>query len=453
VQTEKLAELAVGVQSSLAPSRGLILQIDDDGAGKRQKPLGLYARIGGGRDCQVVLADRSVSRVHAEVRAMRGGVMVTDCGSTNGTRFNGALIREAFVPVGASFVVGKSTIHIIDGGVPRLPPSPHDHFGGLVGTSVLMREVFAVLERVAPSEATVLLEGPSGTGKEAAARGLHEHSKRKGRFVSFDCTTTPRDLLPSALFGHKKGAFTGAAADRAGAFVEAHGGTLFLDELGELAAEGQAQLLRVLETRQVTAVGDDRPRAVDVRIVAATNRDLFERAEAGAFRVDLLHRLAVVHVQLPALLRRLDDLPILIRALYAARGLEPGPIDGDNLLRLQSHAWHGNIRELRNVLERSLVLASADERQFSQLQLWLQPAGLETPPDDAVAVDTALPYKDAKEALLEQFDSQYLPQLLQRFNDNLTHAAAHAGLSRRHLRALLVKAGLRDGDGRDDDSE
>jgi DNA-binding NtrC family response regulator len=437
------------------PARGLVLEIADAGGPLRTKPLGLFARIGGGRDCDIVLGDKAVSRVHAEVRAAKNGVIVVDRGSTNGTRVNDALVKEAFVPIGGSFVVGTSTIRVRDGGAPRLAPSPRDRFGGLVGQSVAMREVFAVLERSAVSDATVLLEGPSGSGKELAARALHDHSPRAAKaFVSFDCTSASHELLTSALMGHKKGAFTGAVADRPGAFVEADGGTLFLDEIGELPLDSQAQLLRALEARKITAVGDDRSKDVDVRVIAATHRDLIGMVEAGTFRLDLLHRLAVVHVRLPGLAQRVDDIPMLVRTLYAARGLDPGPIDGDNLQLLQAQSWPGNVRELRNVLERSLVLASPDQRRFQQLALWLSTSnGQDADMHDAI-VNVSLPYKDAKEALVDRFDRFYLPQLMRRFDDNITRAAEHAGLSRKHLRVLLVKAGLRGdgGDGADDDT-
>ncbi len=369
------------------------------------------------------------------------------------------------MPVGARFLVGETKVRVVDDGAPRLPPSTRTRFGGLVGESLVMREVFAVLERAADSAATVLLEGPSGSGKELAARALHDHSRRasKGRFVAFDCSVVSRELLPSALFGHKKGAFTGAVADRAGAFVEAHGGTLFLDEIGELPADSQAQLLRVLEARQVTAVGDDKPRAVDVRVVAATHRDLFQMVQDGRFRLDLLHRLAVVHVRLPPLSHHREDIPALVAALYEGRGEDAGVIDGENLALLQGHPFDGNVRELRNILDRSLALAPPEARRFRDLLLWLGPSSLSSsssslepststaPAQAAEIVDAALPYKDAKERMLMQFDALYLPQLMARFDDNLSRAAAHAGLSRRHLRVLLVRAGLRSPSGDDDE--
>jgi DNA-binding NtrC family response regulator len=459
-RTEKLDALVTSLATAQRPLRGLALEFDE-GAGAQHVAIGLVATIGAGRECDVVVGARAVSRLHAEVRAAAGGVVVVDKDSRNGTRVNGALIREAFVAVGNTFVIGDLVVRVVDQGAPRLPPSTRDRFGGLVGDSPVMREVFAVLERAAASPATVLLEGPSGTGKELAARALHDHSPRaRHRFVAFDCSVVSRELLPSALFGHKKGAFTGAVAERAGAFAEADGGTLFLDEIGELPAESQAQLLRVLESRTITAVGDDRPKKVDVRVVAASHRDLFAMVEQGQFRLDLLHRLAVVHVRLPSLAERLEDLPALVRALYEGRGEDAGPVDGDNLAVLQQHPFAGNVRELRNILDRSLVLSGDESRRFRDLVLWLStprqravtaPIATAALPASsaAVGIEVALPYKEAKEQLLQSFDAAYLPPLMARFGNNLTRAAQHAGLSRRHLRVLLVKAGLRV----DDDDE
>ena len=471
-RTQKLDGLVTSLATTARPLRGLVLAYEEDGV-HLEVSVGLMCVVGAGRDADVVLRDRAVSRQHAEVRAAPGGVLVVDKDSRNGTRVNGALIRAAFVPTGKSFVVGETTIRVIDQGAPRLPPSSRDRFGGLVGESVVMREVFAVLERAAVSPATVLLEGPSGSGKELAARALHDHSPRaRHRFVAFDCSVVSRELLPSALFGHKKGAYTGAVSERAGAFVDADGGTLFLDEIGELPQDSQAQLLRVLESRQVNAVGDDRVRAVDVRVVAATHRDLFQMVEDGTFRLDLLHRLAVVHVRLPSLADRREDLPALVRALYEGRGEDPGPIDGENLQALAAHPFEGNVRELRNILERSIVLSADEGRQFRDLVLWMgQPSRSRSPSTTpapalsqvadaegfanndsgvAVGVNVDLPYKDAKEQLIAGFDAAYLPQLMARFDGNLSKAAQHAGLSRRHLRVLLVRAGLRDA-GSDDD--
>jgi DNA-binding NtrC family response regulator len=302
-----------------------------------------------------------------------------------------------------------------------------------------MRELFAVLEMAAPTDATVLIEGESGTGKELAARAIHESSGRAGgSFVVVDCSAISENLIDSHLFGHVRGAFTGADRDRRGAFVEASGGTLFLDELGELPLAAQAKLLRVLEAQTVQPVGADRPLSVDTRVVAATHRDLARMVAAKEFRFDLFYRLAVVHVALPPLRERLEDLPHLIATFYRARGAEPGPIDSDNLDRMRRHAWPGNVRELRNVLERAWALSGAGAR-FRDLRLWLDPSAA---PQLTEVVDIALPFKDAKERWNDHFERRYVAMVFARAASNVTRAAEHAGLSRRHFRELLYKHGI-----------
>jgi DNA-binding NtrC family response regulator len=405
-----------------------------------------------------VLTDPGISRQHAAVRAARGGVVVRDLESRNGTRVGGALVLEARVAAGTCFEVAGVVVRVNEARVARLPPSTATSFGRLVGGSLAMREVFAVLERAAVSHATILLQGESGTGKEVAARSIHEASPRsKKAFVAFDCGSVSKELLQSALMGHRKGAFTGAHADRPGAFVEAHGGTLFLDEIGELPLEAQTHLLRVLETSEVTAVGEDRSRKVDVRLVAATNRHLFAMVEKGTFRLDLFHRLAIVQVRLPPLHERREDIPAIVRGMYALRGLDPGPIDGPNLQALLDHPFTGNVRELRNVLDRSFVLAAPGATSFRDLVLWLDEPGATAAAPGAsaegaavggeAAVTAARAFKDVKEDEIDRVERAYLVDLLRRFPRNLSAAARHAGLSRLHLRTLLQKHGLRGDDG------
>jgi DNA-binding NtrC family response regulator len=309
----------------------------------------------------------------------------------------------------------------------------------MAGQSVAMRELFAVLEMAAPTDATVLIEGESGTGKELAARAIHEASARaRGSFVVVDCSAITENLIDSHLFGHIRGAFTGADRDRKGAFVEASGGTLFLDELGELPIAAQAKLLRVLEAQTVQPVGADRPVQVDTRVVAATHRDLSRMVAAKEFRFDLFYRLAVVHVALPPLRERLEDLPHLIATFYTTRATDPGPIDGDNLDRMRRHAWPGNVRELRNVLERAWALSGPSAR-FRDLRLWLDP---NASPQLSEVIDTALPFKEAKERWNDHFERRYVAMVFTTNGSNVTRAAEHAGLSRRHFRELLYKHGI-----------
>src|SRR6185503_3513162 len=259
-------------------------------------PLGARPiAVGAGRECDLVLEDPQVSRRHAELALAPEGIRVRDLGSTNGTFWQGSRLAEAVVPFGSQIRIGSASIRFLTVETPALAPSERRRFGGMVGSSLAMRELFAILELASPTDATVLLEGESGTGKEMAARALHDHSPRaRVPLVVVDCSAVSESLIDSHLFGHVRGAFTGAEQNRKGAFVEATGGTVFLDEIGELPLSAQAKLLRVLEARTVQPVGSDRPVPIDARVVAATHRDLTRMVEEKTFRFDLFYRLAVV---------------------------------------------------------------------------------------------------------------------------------------------------------------
>jgi len=396
--------------------------------------------IGAHGTCDLVLADPQVSRRHAELAITPDGIRIKDLGSTNGTWWQGSRITEVVVPAGATVKIGGTPVRIAATDAPSLPPSERDQFGQMAGKSVAMRELFAVLEMASPADVTVLIEGESGTGKELAAQAIHDASPRAaGPFVVVDCSAIAENLIDSHLFGHVKGAFTGAERERKGAFLEASGGTLFLDELGELPLAAQAKLLRVLEAQTVQPVGADRPVKVDTRVVAATHRDLSAMVDAKAFRFDLFYRLAVVHVALPPLRDRLEDLPHLIATFHRRRGGDAGPIDGDNLEKMRRYAWPGNVRELRNVLERAWAMSGPGAR-FRELKLWLDPSAAQ--PKLAEVVDTSLPFKDAKERWNDQFERRYVALVFEANQQNVTRAAEHAGLSRRHFRELLYKHGL-----------
>jgi two-component system, NtrC family, response regulator HydG len=433
------AGLATSSTRGRTAARSYRLQVlGHDGA-----TLALGARpvvVGAGSTCDLVLVDPQVSRRHAELAVVPEGIRIKDLGSTNGTWWQGTKVGEVVVPSGATVQFGATPVRISAAEAMSLPPSDQDHFGAMAGKSVAMRELFAVLELASPAEATVLIEGESGTGKELAARAIHEASgRRKGPFVVVDCSAITEHLIDSHLFGHVRGAFTGADRDRKGAFVEATGGTLFLDELGELPLSAQAKLLRVLEAQTVQPVGADRPVAVDTRVVAATHRDLSRMVATKEFRFDLFYRLAVVHVALPPLRERLEDLPHLVATFYRARKLDAGPIEGDNLERLRRHAWPGNVRELRNVLERAWAMSGPSAR-FRELKLWLDPNA--AAPQLAEVIDTALPFKEAKERWNDHFERRYVAMVFTTNGSNVTHAAEHAGLSRRHFRELLYKHGI-----------
>jgi len=397
--------------------------------------------VGADKTCDLVLSDPKVSRQHVEIQGRPDGIHVKDLGSTNGTTWQASRVSEAVVPVGSSIEVGNTKIQFTAAAAPILPPSQRRQFGGLVGSSAVMRELFAVLEMASPTDATVLIQGESGTGKEIAARAIHDHSKRAAKaFVVLDGSATNEQLIESQLFGHKKGAFTGAVSDRKGAFLEADGGTLFIDELGELPLSLQAKLLRALEQREVVPVGSDQPERADVRIVAATHRDLFQMVEEKAFRFDLFHRLAVVHITMPSLREHLEDLADLIAHLYTARGMTAKNLEGENLAALAAHSWPGNVRELRNVLDRAWAL-SPESEDFSSLRMWLHQSA-DSPALEVV--DVNLPFKEAKERWVERFERRYLSAVFSSHAENITHAAEHAGIGRRHFRELLLKHGLKD---------
>jgi DNA-binding NtrC family response regulator len=444
-QTMILTGLATSATKGRTVPRSFSVQISgQNGQDSRQVALGARPVVlGAHASCDVVLDDPQISRRHAELLACPDGVRVKDLGSTNGTWWQGSRITEVVVSSGAVLRLGAVSARISANDAPVVPPSERESFGAMAGKSLGMRELFAVLELAGPTDATVLVEGESGTGKEVAAKAIHDASARAaGPFVVVDCSAISETLIESHLFGHVRGAFTGADRERKGAFVEATGGTLFLDELGELPLPAQAKLLRALEARTVQPVGADRPVPVDARVVAATHRDLAKMVAAKEFRFDLFYRLAVVHVALPPLRQRLEDLPHLIAAFYAARGLAPGPIDGPNLERMHQHSWPGNVRELRNVLERAWAL-SGSASAFRELRLWLD-ASMGAGVQFSEMVDSSLGFKEAKERWNDHFERRYVSMVFSANGNNVTRAAEHAGLSRRHFRELLYKHALID---------
>lgn len=395
--------------------------------------------IGTWDGCDLVLTDERVSRHHLAVRVEDKRFVIRDLGSRNGTLYEGSLITESTVPHGAALKVGRSFLRL----QPRpqmmeVTPSQARRFGDLVAESLSMREVIAVLELAAESEVTVLLEGETGTGKELAARAIHEaSSRRKGPFVVIDCGALPPTLLESELFGHVKGAFTGASSQRKGAFLRANRGTIFLDELAGVPLEVQARLLRVLEERRVRPVGADREFDVDVRVVAASRRRLERSVAEGSFRPDLYYRLSVVRIMLPALRQRREDIGPIIKALLRSRGMEAGPIGGPNLHRLMAHDWPGNVRELRNIIDRAVALSPGAE-DFQSLRISVSPQSA----DEALAIRTDLPFSDAKALILSNFELRYLRDIMARCDNNISAAARAAGLDRKHLKTLLRRHDL-----------
>jgi transcriptional regulator with PAS, ATPase and Fis domain len=411
----------------------------------RAAHIGHRLRVGSGSEARLKLTDPHVSAEHLEIERAQGGFVVKDLGSTNGTWFEGSRIQTAQVPVGATLKVGESYLRVVAQPEPmEVAPSASRRFGELVAESLAMREVFAVLELAARSDATLLVQGETGTGKELVARAVHEASARRDKpFVAVDCGALPEGVLESELFGHVKGAFTGAEKPREGAFLRAQGGTIFLDELSAVPLAVQARLLRVLEERKVRQLGSDAERALDVRVVAASGPNLEGRVAAGAFRPDLYYRLSVVAVSLPPLRQRREDIAPIVAELLKRRGFDPAGVSGENLARLTAHAWPGNVRELRNVVDRALAL-SPNARTFAELKLRVA-AGA----DDALAVRTDLPFKEAKEAVHQAFERAYLKAMHEKHEGNVSAGAREAQVDRKHWRSRLKAHGLVEGDSED----
>jgi len=415
---------------------GKLVVVEGEDRGKELVVEKERVTLGRSTVCDLSLRDGSVSGIHCEVVAGPEGFLLRDLGSTNGIFMLGHQILELYLRPGSEFQAGNNLIRFepLDNMV-KIPLSRKDRFGSVLGRSIPMREIFAVLERVSTSDLPVLLRGETGTGKELLAAGIHAYSFRKNRpYVVLDCGAVPADTIESTLFGHEKGAFTGAVDSRRGVFEQASGGTLFIDEVGELAVGLQPKLLRALEQQEIQRVGGVKPVKVDVRIVAATHRDLLARVDKGLFREDLFYRLSVVEVCVPPLRDRPEDVPLLAEQFLKDQGRPGIELSGDAMLSLQSHGWPGNVRELRNVLERACRLVEGDVINASDLHLDQQP-GDRLP----LAVSGDLPYKEAKARLLGQFERQYLAQLMKEHSGNLSAASRQAGLARNHLRNLCRK--------------
>ncbi len=418
--------------------------------------------IGASDENDLVLADETVSRQHCRIFQEGQSYLVRDLGSTNGTFVNRVRVREAYLEPGCTLSLGTSELRFVAATEKlRIVPSDKPRFGDLIGRHLKMRELYAILEKIAPTDATVVIEGETGTGKEVVARSTHQASLRaSGPFMVFDCGAVPENLIESELFGHEKGAFTGATAARQGVFEMAHGGTVFLDELGELALELQPKLLRVLEQREVKRVGGTRPIKVDVRVVAATNRDLQAEVRRGSFRQDLFYRLSVVRVALPPLRERKDDVPLLLQQFLKLGRFNRGA-DGQRrvrqisrpaLDRLLAYDWPGNVRELHNVVERACSFADTDAIEVRDLPehiafprgTGVEVEGVPTPAEleDDLRPDVNGTFKDAKDAWVQTFERDYVESLLRRNGGNISHAAREADIDRKYFRKLMKKHGI-----------
>jgi DNA-binding NtrC family response regulator len=428
--TVKLRSRKIRVEVVKGPKAGAIAELP-----------GLGARIGSAKDADLVIDDPTVSRHHLTLRIEGETIRVIDNQSRNGTQLDGVRILDAFARPDAVLVIGSTSVRLrmLDTSV-EVPLSTNERFCNMLGRSVPMRRMFGLLERIAPTDMSVLVEGETGTGKELVAEGLHRQSRRaEGPFVVFDCSAVSQNLIESELFGHKKGAFTDARQDRAGRFEEASGGTLFLDEIGELPLELQPKLLRALERREVRRIGDDKVRQVDVRIVAATNRSLSIEVERSRFREDLYHRLAEVVVQVPALRFRPEDIPLLARHIESKlRETHPAvPLLPDDVLQQwRGMSFPGNVRELRNRV-RLACLLGPERQTFSE-----QDSAEKHSNDLEVRLDE--PLFEGFERLKEAYEKAYLQKALEKTGNNVTHTAELAGVGRRYVQRAMERHGLRE---------
>ena len=477
------------------PVRRVTLEVvDGPDAGRQTTSDQPTIRVGADALCDLVLSDPTVSRHHAELQQRHHAVFLVDLNSTNGTYMAGRRVSQVELETGQIFRVGRTKIAFdVRTEKVSILPTRRTRYDDIIGHSVALRQIFSILDRVSPSDLSVLIEGETGSGKELIARAVHEHSARRdGPFIVFDCSAFAPSLLASELFGHEKGAFTGAVGKHLGVFERAHGGTLFLDELGELDMDVQAKFLRVLETGQLRRVGGERTVEVDVRVVSATNRNVREMVDDRTFRADLFYRLAQVRFLLPPLRERVEDITPLVEHFLDRLAQKTGRrpfVEPEAIQALQRYPWPGNVRELKNTIEKAVALtpgatltadyfvqelaveaahdaiARGDGGEWLPPPLQLDgrttpaqpaspytntpaPAQPEAPTTSTMATLRAAlindegeprPFKHLKDELVSQFERQYLDLLLQHTAGNIAAAARTAGVDRRHLYRLIDK--------------
>jgi two-component system response regulator GlrR len=374
--------------------------------------------LGSGSGCDFAINDPSVSQRHVRIELLGSALRVVDLDSTNGTKYLGARISAATVALGAELTLGRSTVRLR--ARPAEPASVPTQFGAILGQSPAMVRLFGQLEKLARADTNVLIQGETGVGKSAIGRALHLLSRRAAHpFVVFDCGAINPNLIEAALFGHAKGAFTGAGDDRPGVLEQAVEGTLLIDEIGELPLSLQPKLLRALDAREFSRVGESSLRTVGCRFVSATHRNLEEEVGTGAFRRDLFFRVAQTAVTVPPLRERREDVAVLAR--HFAQQLSRGPffLSPATIAALQSEPWPGNVRELKNAVERALTLG--DFREVSQADR----------PVDSFA--------DARAEVVRRFERDFLAALIEEHGGNLSAVARAAGLARSHLYRLLER--------------
>ncbi|UCD70679.1 MAG: sigma 54-dependent Fis family transcriptional regulator [Syntrophobacterales bacterium] len=400
---------------------------------------GKKVTIGSQEDNHCILNDPTVSRHHAVIEETGKGYILRDVGSTNGTHLNGIRIKEAYLEYGSIIGLGNTQLQFVplEGRV-EIPPSEEDCFGDVFGRSLEMRRIFTMLKKISPSDITVTIEGETGTGKELVARGIHSHSQRaEGPFVVIDCGSISKNLIESELFGHERGAFTGATQTRRGAFEIADGGTIFIDEIGELGLEMQPKLLRVLEQREVRRVGGTEVFKVNVRVIAATNKDLVSEVQKGRFREDLFYRISVVRIHLPPLKEKGEDIPLLAQQFARElteryRGGGEVTVSAEALEILRHYHWPGNVRELKNVITRAMAMGN---ERVLQLRDFIMPLPSEgrprTPSLDSLIGKT-----------LEEIEKAAIMKTLKAHGGNKSAAARVLGIAYSTLYEKIKKYGL-----------
>ena len=406
---------------------GLTIRLD----GSQPSPV----LVGQSPACELRLSDPLVSRRHAALEVTGQHLRIKDLASTNGTFVGGLSVIEANLDGGEAILIGSSTILVERGPAPPAPALvTTTHFGRVLGWSREMRRLYPLCQRLAASDIPVIIEGETGTGKEVLAESLHEEGPRAaGPFVVFDCTAVPPSLVESELFGHERGAFTGAVTARKGVFEQAHGGTLLIDEIGELDVTLQPKLLRALERTEVRRVGGDRWMRVNVRVLAATRRDLDREVQAGRFRDDLFHRLAVGRIELPPLRERRGDVGLLARHFAVHLGHEERELPSQVLTRWDDYPWPGNIRELRNAVARYLALGEVGHAEAEA------PESGSTGDVVADVLKRKLPLIQARQRVVDDFERRYVEQVLAEHGGNVVKAAAASGIGRRYFHVIRAR--------------
>jgi transcriptional regulator with GAF, ATPase, and Fis domain len=417
---------AFSLVATEGPARGATLRLDGSQPSR--------VLVGQSPACEFQIADPEVSRRHAALELVASRLRVTDLGSTNGTYVDGVCVGEAYLQGGENVRVGATMLRVErDAGAKSAALPSTTSFGRVVGASREMRRLYPLCEKLAAATVPVIIEGETGTGKEVLAESLHEQGPLADKpFVVFDCTAVPSNLVESELFGHERGAFTGAVSSRKGLFEQADGGTLLIDEIGDLELGLQPKLLRAIERSQIRRVGGDHTIQVQVRILAATRRDLDHEVQAGRFRDDLFHRIAVARIELPPLRARVGDVPVLARHFCRELGADMSALPPGLVTRWGDDSWPGNVRELRNAVARQLALGELATQGKSERHTEIGDLV-----ERVLAMD--LPLVQARARVVEEFEQRYIGRVLANYKGVVGDAAKASGIARRHFQRLRTR--------------